>query len=56
MISRSCFVDPVTFCSWEGGMNFFGLVIDVAEMLLSILRRMLQFRLQALYYRASPFA
>jgi hypothetical protein len=19
MIGRSCFVDPVTFCSWEGG-------------------------------------
>ena len=20
IIGRSCFVDPVTFCSWEGGM------------------------------------
>ena len=21
LITRSCFVDPVTFCSWEGGMS-----------------------------------
>lgn len=20
IIARSCFIDPVTFCSWEGGM------------------------------------
>jgi hypothetical protein len=23
LIVRSCFVDPVTFCSWEGGQRLF---------------------------------
>ncbi|KAI0719588.1 hypothetical protein C8T65DRAFT_706265 [Cerioporus squamosus] len=27
MITRSCFVDPVTFCSWEGGANGLHLIV-----------------------------
>lgn len=23
LITRSCFIDPVVFCSWEGGMYIF---------------------------------
>lgn len=40
IVARSCFVDPVTFCSWEGGQCLLFLPFHSAQ-LLSVVRRVL---------------
>lgn len=48
MVVRSCFVDPVTFCCWEGG----GLtsVDEWRDVRLNFHRHVLQFLVQPMFY------
>lgn len=48
MVVRSCFVDPVTFCCWEGGKSV--ITRECGVMWSQFSRYVLQFLVQPMFY------